>query len=46
MSTSLSKNFTLEELAHTDTGVSNVPNDEQRYKLLLVAIYLLQPIRD
>jgi hypothetical protein len=46
MSTSLSKNFTLEELTHTDTGASNVPNDEQRYKLLLVANYLLQPVRN
>lgn len=42
----LTKNFTLEELCHTDTGVPNVPNDEQRYKLLLLAYYLLQPIRN
>jgi len=42
----LSKNFLLSELTHTDTGAVNVPNDEQRYKLLLIAQYLLQPIRD
>ena len=42
----LSRNFTLEELTHTDTGVSNVPNDAEKYKLLLVANYLLQPVRD
>ena len=42
----LSKNFSLDELTHTDTGVSNVPNDEQRSNLVLVACTLLQPVRD
>lgn len=46
MSTRLSANFTLEELCHTDTGASNVPDEAQRYKLLLIAQYLLQPIRN
>jgi hypothetical protein len=42
----LSKNFTLEELTVTNTGLSNIPNEEQKRKLLYVAQYLLQPIRD
>jgi hypothetical protein len=42
----LSKNFTLEELTVTDTGANNAPNEEQTRKLLYVAQYLLQPIRD
>ena len=42
----LSKNFTLEELTVTNTGASNVPNEEQKRKLLYLATYLLQPIRD
>lgn len=42
----LSRNFSLAELTKTDTGAVNVPNDEQLYKLLIVAQYLLQPVRD
>ncbi len=44
--TQLSKNFTLEELTVTDTGASNVPNEEQKRKLMYLAQYLLQPIRE
>jgi zinc D-Ala-D-Ala carboxypeptidase len=44
--TQLSKNFTLEELTVTDTGAVNVPNEEQKHKLMFLAQYLLQPIRD
>lgn len=42
----LSPNFTLEELIHTDTGIQNTPSDSETTKLLYVATYLLQPIRD
>ena len=42
----LSKDFTLLELTHTDTGLLNVPNVEQVMRLLYLANYLLQPIRD
>jgi zinc D-Ala-D-Ala carboxypeptidase len=42
----LSRDFTLEELTVTDTGASNVPDETQMRKLLYVAQYLLQPIRD
>lgn len=44
--TTLSPNFTLEELTATATGLPNVPNDVERYKLFIVANYLLQPIRN
>lgn len=44
--TQLTKNFTLEELCHTDTGAANVPNDCQKSKLQILASTLLQPIRD
>lgn len=44
--TRLSKNFTLEELIHTDTGIPNMPSMWNQEKLLYVATYLLQPIRD
>lgn len=33
----LSKNFTLAELTHTDTGLANEPNDEQRANLARLA---------
>jgi zinc D-Ala-D-Ala carboxypeptidase len=42
----LAKNFTLEELCVTNTGLPNVPNEEQKCKLLYLASYILQPIRD
>lgn len=42
----LTKDFTLEELIHTDTGIPNVPTDAETTKLLYIAAYLLQPIRD
>ncbi|MBI5887074.1 MAG: peptidase M15 [Deltaproteobacteria bacterium] len=42
----LSKNFTLNELTHTDTGLTNEPDDAQKEKLLYLATYVLQPIRD
>jgi uncharacterized protein YcbK (DUF882 family) len=42
----LSKNFTLNELTRTDTGLPNVPDEKEKAFLLLLAIFLLQPIRD
>jgi len=44
--TSLSENFTLEELARTCTGAPNEPDDRAREKLLYLANFILQPIRD
>ena len=42
----LTKNFSLEELCVTDTGLPNVPESHIVDRLLLVAFYLLQPTRD
>ena len=45
----LSKNFTLEELTHTDKDilrVANIPSDKQVLKLKELCETLLQPIRD
>ena len=42
----LTKNFTLEELTRTDTGLPNHPEYHEQQKLLYLATYILQPIRD
>jgi hypothetical protein len=42
----LSPNFTLKELTATDTGIENEPLSIERDKLLYLAWYILQPIRD
>jgi uncharacterized protein YcbK (DUF882 family) len=42
----LSENFPLEELTATDTGLPNQPDEEAEVKLLYLANYVLQPIRD
>lgn len=46
----LTKNFTLEELTHSDTAVidkiANVPGGKEKKNLTLLAINVLQPIRD
>ncbi len=42
----LSRNFTLEELIRTNTGLLNNPDEACREKLLYLATYILQPIRD
>ena len=42
----LSKDFTIEELTATDTGLPNAPGAEETEKLMYLANYLLQPIRD
>lgn len=42
----LSENFTLEELIATNTGLPNRPRENEEEKLLYLASYILQPIRD
>ncbi|MBI5560186.1 MAG: peptidase M15 [Deltaproteobacteria bacterium] len=42
----LSLNFTLYEFTHTDTGLANDPPDAAIDRLSLLALSLLQPIRD
>ena len=42
----LSENFSLEELCRTETGVVNQPGEKELEKLLYLATYILQPIRN
>jgi zinc D-Ala-D-Ala carboxypeptidase len=42
----MTKNFTLEELTHTNYNIPNVPNAQQIEKLEALAINILQPARD
>ena len=42
----LSKNFSLNGLTVTETGLPNVPDEERKTFLLILAIFILQPIRD
>jgi len=42
----LSENFTLEELTHTDTGLPNSSGEVEKEKLLYLAVFVLQPLRD
>ncbi len=46
----ITKNFTLEELSHSNTakakGIKNEPNKEQVQCLIDLAINVLQPLRD
>jgi len=42
----LSKNFTLEELIHTNCGLLNIPNQEQSTNLKQLAVNVLQPLRE
>ena len=46
MNTRLSENFSLDELTATTTGLPNQPDEETEVKLLYLANYVLQPIRD
>ena len=46
MSLPLSKNFTLEEMCKTDTGLDNIPETHHRLALHWLCQYVLQPIRD
>lgn len=45
MKRKISKNFTFEELTHTNTGCSNAPNDVQTINLRIVTAAILQPLR-
>ena len=42
----LSRNFTLEELCVTGTGLPNIPDAGHTEKMLYLATYILQPIRN
>jgi len=46
MKTYLSKDFTIEELTKTDTGLYNTPGSWERNNLLYLTQFTLQPIRD
>ena len=50
MATQITKNFTLEELSHSNTavarGIENVPDVQQQLNLTVLAKRLLQPLRD
>lgn len=43
---SLSKDFTKKELTRTDTGLPNVPKKKEEQFLKLLAVFIVQPIRD
>jgi D-alanyl-D-alanine dipeptidase len=42
----LSKDFTLEELIRTSTGLDNTPSEEEIENLRLLCVNVLQPARD
>jgi zinc D-Ala-D-Ala carboxypeptidase len=42
----VTKNFTLGELVHTDTGLENVPNHAQTQNLIYLTERFLQPLRN
>jgi len=44
--TQLSKNFSLEELTVTNSGLPNVPNQDQRNCLAELVTNVLQPLRE
>lgn len=50
MEAKITKNFTLEELCHSNTavakGLKNIPDEKQTRNLKELAINLLQPVRD
>jgi len=50
MATQLTKNFTMEELSHSNTavlkGLKNSPEEWQQINLKKLAMRLLQPLRD
>lgn len=50
METKITKNFTLEELCHSNTAVAkdlkNIPDEKQTRNLKALAVNLLQPVRD
>lgn len=50
METKITKNFTLEELCHSNMAVAkdlkNIPDEKQTRNLKALAVNLLQPVRD
>ncbi|MBI5644432.1 MAG: peptidase M15 [Deltaproteobacteria bacterium] len=42
----LSRNFSVDELIQTSTGLQNIPLRPETEKLLFLANFILQPIRD
>lgn len=50
MANQITKNFTLEELCHSNTatakGLKNIPDENQIQNLKALVINLLQPVRD
>lgn len=42
----LTRNFSVDEMTKTNTGLLNTPSAEDLEKLLYLCTYLLQPIRD
>jgi len=46
----LSKHFTLAEFTHSQTaeraGIDNAPNDEQRAKITILCVNVLEPVRE
>jgi len=50
MKNQITEHFTLEELCHSDRavklGLTNIPNEEQIYCLTVLAVNLLQPVRN
>jgi hypothetical protein len=42
----ISKNFTMEEMTHTNTGIRNIPTVDQSRRIRLLVFRLLQPLRD
>ena len=45
MKRKISKNFTFEELIHTNTGYFNAPNEAQTINLRILTAAILQPLR-
>jgi zinc D-Ala-D-Ala carboxypeptidase len=42
----ISKNFTMEEMTYTSTGIRNIPSVDQSRRIRLLVLRLLQPLRD
>lgn len=42
----LSKNFTLDEMIRTSTGISNIPTDKEIENIKMLVENVLQPLRD
>jgi zinc D-Ala-D-Ala carboxypeptidase len=42
----ISKNFTMEEMTYTSTGIRNIPSVDQSRRIRLLVLRLLQPLRN